>query len=95
MPMHRKDIPKVQPRRCNIFSIYAFLYMALHVSGGSSARHREHKTVRTVAGIVKPMLLPTTIMDEMELSSISSTIAAGSSMGLTIPAAVRTVLCSR
>jgi len=34
-------------------------------------------------------------MDEMELaSSISSTIAAGSSIGLTIPDAVCTVLCS-
>jgi len=33
------------------------------------------------------------IVDEMELYSISSTIAAGSSIGLTIPDAVCTVLC--
>jgi hypothetical protein len=34
------------------------------------------------------------IMDEVELCSISSTIAAGSSIGLTIPDAVCTVVCS-
>jgi hypothetical protein len=34
------------------------------------------------------------MVDEMELRSISSTIAAGSSIGLTIPDAVYTVLCS-
>jgi len=33
-------------------------------------------------------------VDEMELSSISSTIPASSSIGLTIPDAVCTVLCS-
>jgi hypothetical protein len=33
-------------------------------------------------------------VDEMERGSISSTIAAGSSIGLTIPDAVCTVLCS-
>jgi hypothetical protein len=34
------------------------------------------------------------IVDEMELSSISSTIAAVSRVGLTIPDAVCTVLCA-
>jgi len=38
-----------------------------------------------VSGIVKPVLLPAAIVDEMEL-------AAGSSIGLTIPDAVCTVL---
>jgi len=33
-------------------------------------------------------------VDEMELRSISSTVAAGNSIGLTIPNAVCTVLCS-
>jgi len=55
--------------------------IALHVSGGSSAHHQEHKTVHTVSGIVKPILVPAAIVDEMEL-------------GLTIPDAVCTVLCS-
>jgi len=50
--------------------------------------------VHTASGIVRRILLPAAIMDEMEHSSISSTIAAGSSIGLTIPDAVCTVLCS-
>jgi hypothetical protein len=57
--------------------------MALHVSGGSSAHHQEHKTVHTASGIVKPILLLAAIV-----SSISSTIAAESSIGLKIPDAV-------
>jgi len=88
MSVHRKYISKVQPTKCNVFSIYLFL----HVSGGFCAHHQDHKTVHTASGIVKPILLPTAIVDEMERSSISSTIAAGSSIGLTIPDAVCTVL---
>jgi len=42
----------------------------LHVSGGSSAHHQEHKTVRTASGIVKPILLPVAIVDEMELLGV-------------------------
>jgi hypothetical protein len=44
--------------------------------------------------IVKPIMLPAAIMDEMELRSISSMTAAGSSIVLTIPEVVCTVLCS-
>ena len=40
---------------------------ALHFSGGSSAHHQEHNTVRTASGIVKPILLPAAIVDEMKL----------------------------
>jgi hypothetical protein len=59
-----------------------------------SAHHGEQKTVHTASGIVKPILLPAAIVAEMELmSSISSTIAACSNIGLTIPDAVCTVLC--
>jgi len=29
-----------------------YFYMALHVSGGASARHQEHITVHSVAGII-------------------------------------------
>jgi hypothetical protein len=36
------------------------------VSGGSSAHYQEHKTAYTASGIVKPILLPVAIMDEME-----------------------------
>jgi hypothetical protein len=34
--------------------------------------------LHTASGIIKPILLPGAIVDEMELCSISSTIAAGS-----------------
>jgi hypothetical protein len=90
-----QDISKVQPTRCNVILICLFLYIALHVSGGSSAHHQEHKTVHTsTSSINKSILLPADIVDEMERSSISSTIAAGSTIGLTIPDPVCTVLCS-
>jgi len=48
-----------------------FLQIALHVSGGSSAHYQEHKTLRTASGIVKPILPPAAIMDEMERSTYS------------------------
>jgi hypothetical protein len=41
------------------------LQIALHVSGSSSTHHQEHKTVHTVSGIVKPILLLS--FNEMEL----------------------------
>jgi hypothetical protein len=72
MPVHCKYISKVQPTRCNVFSIYLFPWVALHVSGGSSAHHQEHKTVHTASGIVKPILLPAAIMDETELAWMCS-----------------------
>jgi hypothetical protein len=40
--------------------------MTLHVSDGSFAHHQEHKIVHTVSVIVKPLLLPAAIVDEME-----------------------------
>ena len=58
-----------------------FLQISVHVSCGSSAHHQEHKTVHTASGIVKPILLTDAIVDEMKLRSISSKIAAGSSIG--------------
>jgi hypothetical protein len=51
------------------------------------------QTTNTASGIVKSILLPAAIVDEVELRSISSTIAAGSSIGLTILDAVFTVSC--
>jgi len=40
-----RTLSKVQPTICNVFSMYSFLQIALHVSGGSSAYHQEPKTV--------------------------------------------------
>ena len=70
MSVHRKYVAKAQPTRCNVFLIYLFLQIPLHVSGGSSAHHQEHKTVRlhTASGIVRLILLPAAIEDEMELA---------------------------
>jgi hypothetical protein len=64
--VHRKYISKVQPTRCKVFSIYLLLQIPLHVSGSSSTHHQEHKTVHTASDIVKPILLPAAIVDEME-----------------------------
>jgi hypothetical protein len=78
MSVHLKYISKIQTKRYNVFSIYLFLQIALHVSGGSSAHHQEHKTVHTALGIVKTILLSAALVDEMEfVNLISSTIAAG------------------
>jgi len=46
----------------------------------NSAHHQENKTVHTASGIVKPLPLPAVIVEEKEIYSISSTIAAGSSI---------------
>jgi hypothetical protein len=56
-------------------SIY-FYKLLQHISGGSSAHYQEHKTVHTASGIIKPILVPAAVMDEMERSSISSMTAA-------------------
>jgi hypothetical protein len=64
----------------HFLNLFIFTH-ALHVSGGFSAHHQEHKTVQAASGNVKPILLP-------------AAIATGSSIGLKIPDAVCTVLCS-
>jgi hypothetical protein len=75
MSVHRKYISKVQPTRCNAFSIYYFLQIALHVS--SSAHHQKHKTAHTASGIVKPIKLPAAIVDEMERSFVLLMMGGG------------------
>ena len=69
-----------------------FVQIALHVSGVSSFHHQEDKTVHTASGIVKQILLSAAIVDEMELQF--RLIHDSSSVGLTMPDAVCTVLCS-
>jgi arginine repressor len=76
------------------FSRSIYFYKLLYVFQVFSVHHQEHKTLHTASGIVKPRLLPAAIVDEMELISISSTIAADSTIVLTIPDVVCTVLCS-
>jgi hypothetical protein len=40
------------------YTMYLFLWNAVHVSGGSSAHHQELKTVYTVSGTCQSWLLP-------------------------------------
>jgi len=68
-------ISKLQPTRCN-FSWFFISTDAVHVSGGSTAHHQEHKTVHTIFRYCQPILMLAAIVDEMERSYISSTIAA-------------------
>ena len=49
-----------------LFLILFIFTDPLHVSCGSSAHHQEHITVHTASGIVKPVLLPAAMVDEME-----------------------------
>jgi len=58
------------------YTVYLSLETALHVSGGISTHHQEH---------IQLYLQHLVLVKEMELqsSSVSSTIATGSSNGLT------------
>ena len=66
------------------YTVYLYLETALHVSGGKSTHHQEHtQQYLQHLVIVKPLLLPALIVEELELCSNSFTITAGSSYGLT------------
>jgi hypothetical protein len=66
------------------YTVYLYLNTALHVSGGNSTHHQEHTQLYLQhLVLVKPLLLPAAIVEELELRSNASTIAAGSSNGLT------------
>jgi hypothetical protein len=53
---------------------------ALHVSGGFSA-HRQEQKLYIQLQVLSTSIAASAIMDEMELCSISSTIAASNSIG--------------
>ena len=58
------------------YTVYLYLETTLHVSGGISTHHQEHAQLYVQhLVLVKPLLLPATIMEELELlrSSNSST----------------------
>ena len=66
--------------------LHSLLYLetALHVSGGTSTHHQERKQLYPqLLVFVTTLLLPSVIMEELELqsSSNSSTIAAGNLTG--------------
>jgi hypothetical protein len=71
MSVHRKYISKVNQQDAT-FSRSIYFYKFLYIfQNGSSAHHQEHKTVHTASGIVKPILLPAAIVDEMEVCMYS------------------------
>ena len=58
----------VHPTRCNITQFIYFWKTALHVSGVISTHHQEHTRVYLQhLVLVKPLVLPAAIVDELEL----------------------------
>ena len=56
------------PKRCNITQFIYFWKTTLHVSGGIFTYHQEHTQLYLQYLVhVKPLLLPTAIVDELEL----------------------------
>ena len=65
--VHHK-YPDIFPTRCNITQFIYFWKTALHVSGGISTHHQEHTQLYLqYLVLVKPLLLPATIVEELEL----------------------------
>jgi len=63
------------------YTVYLYLETALHVSGGTPTYHQERIQLYLQHLVfVTPLLLSAAIVEELELSS---TIAAGSSNGVT------------
>ena len=56
------------PIICNITQFIYFWKTALHVSGGISTHHQEHTQLYLqYLVLVKPLLLPAAIVEELEL----------------------------
>jgi hypothetical protein len=72
-----------------------YLETALHVSGGTTTHHQERKQLYLQHPVfVTPLLLSAAIVEELELRSKSSTIAAGSSNGVTNTRCCRYSFCT-
>jgi hypothetical protein len=83
--VHCKNILLYVEQDANLYSLF-YLETALHVSGSTSTHHQERKQLYLQHLVfVTPLLLPAAIVEELELqsSSISFTIAADSSNGVT------------
>ena len=66
------------------YTVYLYLETGLHVSGGDSTHHQELiQLYLQYLVLVKPLLQPAAIVEELERNSSSSMIAASSSNGLT------------
>jgi hypothetical protein len=74
-----------------LYIVYIYLETALHVSGVTSTHHQERVQLYLQYLVyVTPLLLSAAIVDELELSSNSSTITAGSSTVWQVPDTVDT-----
>jgi len=81
--VHRKNILIYMQQDATLHSLF-YLETALHVSGGTTTHHQERRQLYLQHLVfVRPLLLPVAIVEELELRSNSSTIAAGSSNGVT------------
>jgi len=83
--LHPKNILLYVEQDTTLHSLF-YLETALHVSGGTTTYHQERKQLYLQHLVfVTPLMLPAAIVEELELlcSSNSSTIAAGSSNGVT------------
>jgi len=66
--VHSKYSFDIFPTRCNITQFIYFWKTALHVSGGISSHHQEHTQMfLQYLVLVKPLLLPTAIVEELVL----------------------------
>ena len=65
--VHRKNILIYIQQDATLHSLF-YLETALHVSGGTSTHHREHKQLYLQRLVfVTPLLLPAAIVEELEL----------------------------
>ena len=81
--MHRKDVLIYIQQDATLRSLF-YLETALHVSDGTTTHHQERKQWYLHHLLfVTPLLIPAAIVEELELRSNSSTIAAGSINGVT------------
>jgi len=71
--VHHKYIPfDIFPTSCNITQIIYFWKTALRVSGGISTHHQKHTQLYfQYLVFVNPLLLPTAIVEELELIWVS------------------------
>jgi hypothetical protein len=70
--------------KTQLYTLYLYLETALHVLGVTSTHHQERIQLYIQHLVfVTRLLLPAAIVEELELRSNSSTIAAGSSNGVT------------
>ena len=65
--MHRKNILIYIQQDAKLHSLF-YLETALHVSGGTTSHHQEHKQLYLHHPVfVTPLLLPAAIVEELEL----------------------------